>query len=76
MDSASQNITRGFGTSPRDPIVVFAHRMPSAIRHFRYWKAVGCDHSLDFPTGAGMVSSFPLSASRMACFSKGIAAAI
>jgi hypothetical protein len=53
-----------------------AHRTPRAILCFRYWKTVGCVKSFDMPAGAGKAISLPLSASRMACFSNGIATAI
>ena len=46
------------------------------IRRFRYWKAVGCDHSFDPPAGAGIVLRLPSNAWRIACFSNGIALAI
>lgn len=52
-----------------------AQRTPSAILCFRYWKTVGCVHSFDRPAAAGKAISLPLSASRMACFSNGIAKA-
>jgi len=58
-------------SSPDSRIVL--HRILRAIRLFKYWKAVGCDHSFDGPAGASIVRRLPLSASRIACFSNGTA---
>jgi hypothetical protein len=55
---------------------IVLHRIPRAIRLFKYWRRVGCDHSFDGPAGASIVRRLPLSASQTACFSNGIAMAI